>query len=71
VDTLFIAPGTERWGRFDPDTAAVTLHDKPEPGDEELVDFVAVHTLLNRGVVYPLAQENIPCNLPVAATLRY
>jgi hypothetical protein len=71
VDLLFVAIGIQKWGLFDADTDLVELHDKPMPDDEDLLDFAAIQTLLNRGTVYALTQEKIPENSPIAAVFRY
>jgi hypothetical protein len=71
VETLFVAVGTHQWGTFDPDTDAVRLHEKAEPGDEDLLDFVAVQTLANRGSVYAIEPEKVPDGALLAAVFRY
>jgi hypothetical protein len=71
VDLLFVAIGIQKWGLFDSDTDLIELHDKPMPDDEDLLDFAAIQTLLNRGTVYALTQEKMPENLPIAAVFRY
>lgn len=71
VETLFVAVGLQQWGTFDPDTNAVHLHERAEPGDEDLLDLAAVHTLLNGGTVYALEPEKVPDEAPLAAVLRY
>jgi hypothetical protein len=71
VDTLFAAVGLQQWGAFDPDTNAVHLHEEAEPGDEDLLDLAAVHTLLNKGTVYAVEPEKVPDEAPLAAVLRY
>ncbi len=71
VEVLFVAVGTHQWGTFDPDTDAVRLHEKAEPGDEDLLDFVAVQTLANRGSVYAIEPEKVPDGALLAAVFRY
>ena len=71
VDTLFVPIGVQRWGRFDPEDLSVHVHDEPEPGDEDLLDFAAIQTILNSGTVYAVEPENVPDSRYVAATLRY
>jgi len=60
VDTLFVAVGTQAWGTFDPRMGVVRLHQEAEPGDEDLLDFAAVHTLLNDGTVYAVEPDEVP-----------
>ncbi len=72
VDTLFVASHTQRWGTFDPDTGAVTLHAERQPGDEDLLDLAAVHTLLNRGTVFARDAGEMPAETrDIGAILRY
>lgn len=71
VDTLFVATGIQRWGRFDRDAATVTEHEEEQPGDDDLLNLAAVYTLLNGGKVYAVPAEEIPDNAPLAAILRY
>ena len=71
VDTLFVAAGEQRWGTADPHTFEVTSHDQAQPGDEDLLDRAAVHTLLNSGTVLALPAQQVPSQGPAAALLRY
>jgi hypothetical protein len=47
------------------------LHREVKPGDEDLLDFAAVHTLLNRGTVYAVELKKVPDEAPLAAVFRY
>lgn len=71
IDTLFIAIDSQQWGSFEPESSEVDLHETQQPGDEELLDFAVVHTLINGGTVYALQQEQIPEGAPAAAIRRY
>jgi hypothetical protein len=71
VDRLFVAVGVQCWGTFDPATHAVHWHSEAQTGDEDLLDFAAVHTLLNSGTVYAVAPEYVPDIRPLAAIFRY
>jgi len=71
VDTLFVALGHRQWGKFDPDTQTVQLHAQAEIGDEDLLNFAAVRTLLHGGTVYAVEPEKVPDNAPMAAVFRY
>jgi hypothetical protein len=71
VETLFVAIGLQQWGTFDPATNAVQLHREVKPGDEDLLDFAAVHTLLNGGTVYAVELKKVPDEAPLAAVFRY
>ncbi|WP_413175520.1 hypothetical protein [Anabaena azotica] len=71
VDSLFVAVGEQKWGKFDAETTTVDLHPEPEPDDEDMLDFAAVHTMLNGGRVYTLESEDMPSGAIVAAIFRY
>ena len=70
IDSLFVPVGRQMWGDFDPDTMNVDLHPEPEPDDEDMLDFAAIHTLLNGGTVYAVEPEQVPEQAP-AAIFRY
>ncbi len=71
VDVLFVAVGVQMWGRLDPDTGTVHVHQDPEAGDEDLLDLAAIQTILNGGTVYPVEPEQTPAGAPLAAVFRY
>jgi hypothetical protein len=71
IDLLFVAIGVQQWGTFDPDTFSLHLHQEAEPGDEDLLDFSAIHTLLNGGTVFAVEPEKVPDEEPLAAIFRY
>jgi len=71
VETLFVPVGLQIWGKVDPQKGEIVIHTEEQPGDEDLLDLAAVHTLANRGEVYAVPQNQMPVNGPVAAILRY
>lgn len=71
VRTLFVAVGEQCWGTFEPDTGEVHVHEEAEPGDQDLLDLAAAHTLLNGGIVYAVEPEAVPDESPIAGILRY
>jgi hypothetical protein len=71
VEVLFVAVGVQVWGKFDPSTNAVHVHQDPEPGDEDLLDLAAIQSILNGGTVYAVAPEQVPAHAPLAAVFRY
>jgi hypothetical protein len=71
IDTLFVAVGVQQWGVFDPKMRQVHLHQEPEPGDGDLLDFAAVHTYLNGGTVYALKPEEMPDQTTLAVLFRF
>lgn len=71
VDTLLMPRTAVQWGAFDAEANRVTLHPERQPGDQDLIDFAALHTLLNGGTVYPMAPATLPAGAQLAAILRY
>lgn len=68
---MFVAVGQQQWGRFDPQSDTVQLHEQEQPGDEDLLDFAAIHTLLNGGTVFAVQPDHVPGQSLVAAIFRY
>ncbi len=72
VDTLFVESGKEQSGKYDPETARLEVHTESRPGDSDLLDEAATHTVLNGGTVYVLPQEEMPDPIgEVNAIFRY
>jgi len=71
VDTLFVPVGQQIWGKFDPEAMSVDIHQEPEADDEDLLDFAAIHTILNGGTVYAVEPEKMPSPTALAAIFRY
>jgi hypothetical protein len=67
IQYLFVARDCERWGRFDAEKQQVQSHDRPEPGDEDLLNFAALHTLTHKGEVYVVDRGELPEQSPMAA----
>ncbi len=70
ADVLFVASGIRRWGAFDSGTGEVDLHNGPDLGDGDLLDFAAVLTIVNGGV-YVTGQDDIPGGADAASVSRY
>lgn len=72
VEILFTAMGVQVWGSYDEDQSSIEQHQEFEPGDQDLLDFAAIHTLLNGGKVFVLKPEEMPeREIHIAAILRY
>jgi hypothetical protein len=71
VETLFVAIGLQQWGTFDPAANVVQLHREVKAGDEDLLDFAAVHTLLNGGTAFAVEPDKVPDEALLAAVFRY
>ncbi|TBR60135.1 hypothetical protein BLD44_008250 [Mastigocladus laminosus UU774] len=71
VDYLLVPVAQQVWGDFDPETMAVDLHSEAQPDDQDMLDFAAIHTLLNGGAVYTVEPGELPNGVPAAAIFRY
>lgn len=71
IEELFVAVGVQKWGVFDATASRVYSHEEAQPGDEDLLDFAAVHTLLRGGTAYAVAPQEMPARTPLAAVFRY
>jgi len=70
VEVLLLARDQERWGRYDPQTHFLKVHEQPGPGDEDLLNQAAVQTLRHRGTVHMLEAGEMAAAAPAAAILR-
>lgn len=72
VETLFVALGERRWGRYEAESGEVALAgETKQAGDEDLLDLAAVQTLLTGGTVHAVAPDRVPGGELTAAVLRY
>lgn len=71
VEVLWVARQAHRWGCYDPEREAVELRATPNSGAEDLLDFAAVHTLLNDGTVHVVEPAQVPEEAETAAIFRY
>jgi hypothetical protein len=71
VDQLFVAVGRQMWGRWDQDSQEVTVSEEKAQGDRDLLNFTAIHTLLQGGAVYAVAPGEVPGGGLLAAVFRY
>lgn len=74
VEALFVAVGLQQWGRYDPGSEAVDIHDGHATGDQDLLDLAAVETLAHAGDVYAVSPDKVPgsdAGAPIAALFRY
>jgi hypothetical protein len=68
---VFVALGEERWGRINVDSRRTEIHDQRQPGDEDLLDRLAIETLKTAGAVYAVPRSEIPGEAVAAAVMRY
>jgi len=71
IEQLFVANDLQVWGKFDSNSFAAEIHDSQLETDEDLLDFAAVHTLINRGAVYSLPLKKMPRQKLAAAVFRF
>ncbi|MBD3403543.1 hypothetical protein GF420_11655 [candidate division GN15 bacterium] len=71
VKALFLKEGEERWGVFSVDQQQASLHERQEPGDEDLLDTAAVYTFNHGGDVHILSADRMPADTEIAAVYRY
>ena len=72
VESLFVARGQYRWGRYDADARTLELEGHPGNGAQDLLDLAAVQTLIHQGKVFVVEPENVPNDGdPIAAVFRY
>jgi hypothetical protein len=71
MDVLFVPVGVQQWGTFDATTRQAVRHRSPRAGDEDLLNDVAVRTVLAGGTVYAVRPDEMPAGDAVAALLRY
>jgi hypothetical protein len=72
VETLFVDKNAKQWGVFDETTMKTKFQNAPSTENQDLLDYVAVHTLMNGGTVYAVDSEEMPdSGRPAQAIFRY
>jgi hypothetical protein len=71
IRTLFVPVNSQRWGQYDRQLEQLIVHEKPQPGDRDLLDLAAMETLAHSGTVYVTPRDQMPDGGEVAALLRY
>ena len=71
IDTLFVAVGLQQWGRYNTDNDEVLVQDDATLNSTDLLDYAAIQTLLNGGIVYAVAPGEIPDHTSMVAIFRY
>ena len=71
IETLFLAKGKKRWGKFDPEDYKVTLADEPDKDHIDLTDLAAAQTLQHNGQALLLDPDQMPEQSDMAAIFRY
>ncbi len=71
IETLFVAREIEHWGTVDEALEKISLHDHFEAGDEDILSYASVHTLIHKGTVFSVLPEFMPDKSNIAAIFRY
>ncbi len=71
VDSLFVAVGEHLWGRWDPQTEAISIAEQSRAGDIDLLDAAAAQTWMHGGSVFAVASGDVPGDGSLAAVLRF
>jgi hypothetical protein len=71
VGILFVAVGTQIWGKANGSPSTLEVHAAHQPGDQDLLNLAAIQTYLTGGTIFALPAEETPDRAPVAAVFRY
>jgi hypothetical protein len=71
IETLLLPDYARYWGKFDPNSLHVQVHNDPQPGDDDLLNLAAVFTLRGGGTVYLVNEQEMPARQFVVAVGRY
>jgi hypothetical protein len=71
VETLFVDCRATELGVYHPATRFISYGGRDGAEMEDLLDRVAVESLLHHSLVYAVPRERMPCNATVAAIFRY
>lgn len=59
-EIMFVADGQEKWGTSGPLGSGAVIHATSQPGDEDLLNTAAMHTLVRGGAVYAVPGGAVP-----------
>lgn len=71
INTAFTAIGRQRWGTFNEQTYELQYAAASTATNEDLINLVAIQTILHDGEVFALPPEEMPDGREVAAVYRY
>lgn len=71
IETLLLAEGTSKWGKYDKEKHEVLLSNHPDNGFYDLVNYTAVNTLMNGGRAHSVNVREMPLHASMAAIYRY
>jgi hypothetical protein len=70
IETLFVPVGRQKWGTLDKNSGQINVHERPEPGDMDLLCVASMRTLRRGGDVFVVRPEEMPNESLIAAVLR-
>lgn len=70
LDSLLVEPTAEAWGRYDPVTERLEVHDTRHSFDQDLIDLAMSQTYFAKGTVRVLPAGTIPSTSGLAAVYR-
>jgi hypothetical protein len=71
IDQLLVNSTATLPGEFDPADRSIDYHASTTDYDKDLVEDTIAQTLLHRGDVYAISENEMPANQPMVATLRF
>ncbi len=71
ISDLFVTPGVQQWGYFDPESEEISLFEEPQQDGEDLINMATVKTFSTNGLVYAIDSEQMPDKTPAAAIFRW
>jgi hypothetical protein len=71
VELIFVTIGINYWGKFNPESGQISIHENREPYDEDLTDLASIYTILTKGSVYTLSRSDSNITSNIAAIFRY
>ncbi|OHB49405.1 MAG: hypothetical protein A2Y10_19435 [Planctomycetes bacterium GWF2_41_51] len=71
ADTLFVDANKHLYGKFDPQSLKVEIHERCKEGDEDLLNLAAIYALKTDGRIFPANKKLMKTNEPMVAIFRY
>jgi hypothetical protein len=71
VETLLLSRGAAVWGRYDEKSREVNFAKEASPDNEDLLNLLAVKTMMQGGNVISLPDDVVDRTGPVAGLFRY
>lgn len=71
VSEIFVTPGIQQWGSYNPETEEIHLTKELQSGSDDLIDLAAAKTFAGSGSIHAIDKDQMPDNNPVAAIYRW